>query len=168
MTSGLPSTVYLTPCESSIRSDFCRFEQFFSPYLFSSQAEIVKRLNGICAQVLPYLSQEVMTLKCPRIRSTSTCSTWEAMRGSILITGKSEVTYFSETVALFSAYRRFPAALLHLEPSSCWPRVVFVSASTASHGCHRESQAGHAPWDELHHKGELYCVWRGAAFLLAS
>lgn len=23
------------------------------------QAEIVKRLNGICAQVLPYLSQEV-------------------------------------------------------------------------------------------------------------
>lgn len=28
--------------------------------VFSSlQAEIVKRLNGICAQVLPYLSQEV-------------------------------------------------------------------------------------------------------------
>ncbi|XP_041085028.1 TLE family member 5-like, partial [Polyodon spathula] len=26
--------------------------------VFSSQAEIVKRLNGICAQVLPYLSQE--------------------------------------------------------------------------------------------------------------
>lgn len=25
----------------------------------SLQAEIVKRLNGICAQVLPYLSQEV-------------------------------------------------------------------------------------------------------------
>lgn len=28
-------------------------------YSASSQAEIVKRLNGICAQVLPYLSQEV-------------------------------------------------------------------------------------------------------------
>ncbi len=27
--------------------------------VFSLQAEIVKRLNGICAQVLPYLSQEV-------------------------------------------------------------------------------------------------------------
>lgn len=26
----------------------------------SPQAEIVKRLNGICAQVLPYLSQEVL------------------------------------------------------------------------------------------------------------
>lgn len=33
--------------------------------LFSPQAEIVKRLNGICTQVLPYLSQEVTTLLRP-------------------------------------------------------------------------------------------------------
>lgn len=33
--------------------------------LFSPQAEIVKRLNGICTQVLPYLSQEVTTLLQP-------------------------------------------------------------------------------------------------------
>lgn len=29
-------------------------------------------------------------------------------------------------------------------------------ASTASHGRHRESQASHAPWDELHYTGTLF------------
>lgn len=37
----------------------------------SLQAEIVKRLNGICTQVLPYLSQEVTTLLRPLC-----CSPW--------------------------------------------------------------------------------------------
>lgn len=37
-----------------------------------------------------------------------------------------------------------------------YERVVFNPASAASHGRHRESQASHAPRDELHHTGKLY------------
>lgn len=32
---------------------------------------------------------------------------------------------------------------------------MFVTAPTAGHGRHRESQASHAPRDELHHTGEI-------------
>lgn len=35
---------------------------FIAPLPFSLQAEIVKRLNAICAQVIPFLSQEVRHL----------------------------------------------------------------------------------------------------------
>lgn len=40
------------------------------------------------------------------------------------------------------------------------PRCSFLTASAASDGSHRESQAGHTPRDELHHTGEflfIYC-----------
>lgn len=47
--------------QSPSAAQFCRSECCFS----SPQAEIVKRLNGICTQVLPYLSQEVTTLLRP-------------------------------------------------------------------------------------------------------
>lgn len=39
----------------------------FLSVLPTFQAEIVKRLNGICAQVLPYLSQEVSPPAWPRL-----------------------------------------------------------------------------------------------------
>lgn len=36
-----------------------RFSLSFRLFLSSSQAEIVKRLSAICAQIIPFLSQEV-------------------------------------------------------------------------------------------------------------
>lgn len=52
-------TYYLTVCDIIMYP-------FFSPpvstsrfSLFPSQAEIVKRLSAICAQIIPFLSQEV-------------------------------------------------------------------------------------------------------------
>lgn len=90
-----------------------------------SQAEIVKRLNGICAQVLPYLSQEVLK-HCYTNRKAKTIG-WSV----------------SFVFCLF-----FKIFLLDCALS-------FILASTASDGCHRESQAGHTPRDELDHSGEL-------------
>lgn len=47
--------------QSPSAAQFGRSDCWFS----SPQAEIVKRLNGICTQVLPYLSQEVTALLRP-------------------------------------------------------------------------------------------------------
>lgn len=46
-------------CKSISRCLITRAKPMRDVCVFCPQAEIVKRLNGICAQVLPYLSQEV-------------------------------------------------------------------------------------------------------------
>lgn len=46
-------------------------EVFLSLRLPSFQTEIAKRLNTICAQVIPFLSQEVSTCDCSRLHAGS-------------------------------------------------------------------------------------------------